>query len=67
MQLGFFRDDEKTVVGTQSVQFYEDGVWFVDENVFNMFHFPLSKGDIETALKEPHSVVVTEEIAKKIL
>ena len=61
----FFRDDEKTVVGTQSVQFYEDGVWFVDENVFNMFHFPLSKGDIETALKEPHSVVVTEEIAKK--
>ena len=61
----FFRDDEKTVVGTQSAQFYEDGVWFVDENVFNMFHFPLSKGDIETALKEPHSVVVTEEIAKK--
>ena len=61
----FFREDRKTVVGSQNVHFYEDGVWFVDENVFKMFHFPLSKGDIETALKEPHSVVVTDEVVKK--
>ncbi len=61
----FYRDDEKTVVGTRNVHFYEEGVWFVDENVFKMFHFPLSQGDVETALKQPHSVVVSEEIARK--
>ncbi len=61
----FFRNDMKTVVRAQNVHFYEDGVWFVDENVFRIFHFPLNKGDIETALEEPHSVVVTEEIAQK--
>ena len=61
----FDSDDEKTVVGPRNVHFYEEGVWFVDENVFKMFHLPLSKGDMETALKEPHSVVVSEEIARK--
>ncbi len=38
---------------------------FVDSNFFQVFSFPLLKGNPATALKEPHSVVLTEALAKK--
>lgn len=34
-----------------------------DHNVFEVFTFPLVTGDIETALKTPYSVIITEKIA----
>jgi putative ABC transport system permease protein len=37
----------------------------VDSNFLSVFSFPLISGDPKTALREPHSVVITEEIAKK--
>jgi putative ABC transport system permease protein len=37
----------------------------VDSNFLSVFSFPLISGDPTTALREPHSVVITEEIAKK--
>jgi putative ABC transport system permease protein len=36
----------------------------VDSNFFDVFNFPLVKGDKATALKSPGSVVLTEETAK---
>ena len=42
-----------------------DGLW-ANESFFNVFTFPLIKGDPATALKNPYSVVLTERTAKKI-
>ena len=61
----FYRDDEKKLVGNQQNKFYERGVLFTDANVFQVFDFPLSKGDPETALQEPFSIVLTAEKARK--
>ena len=61
----FHRKDEKTLVANEQRHFYERGVLFVDANVFQVFDFPLSKGDPQTALQEPNSIVLTEAMARK--
>jgi putative ABC transport system permease protein len=38
---------------------------FADESFFNLFSFPLLRGDAGTALKDISSVVVTETVARK--
>ncbi|HVW59975.1 MAG TPA: ABC transporter permease [Puia sp.] len=38
----------------------------VDSVFFQVFTFPLLKGDPNTALKEPHSIVLTESLAKSL-
>ncbi len=37
---------------------------YVDPDFLEMFSFPLVKGDIETALKDPNSVILTESLAR---
>jgi len=37
----------------------------VDENFFSFFSFPLIQGDPKTALADLHSIVLSEEVAKK--
>ncbi|WP_317899374.1 ABC transporter permease [Aurantibacillus circumpalustris] len=44
--------------------FEEDALW-ADENFFEMFNFPLLYGDVMTPLKDPHSIVISEDIANK--
>jgi len=44
---------------------YENGLIFSDSGVFDMFTFPILAGDKNTALKEPNTVVLTEEMAIK--
>lgn len=38
----------------------------VDPDFLNMFSFPLMKGDANTALNDPYSILLTENLAKKI-
>ncbi|MBI2731619.1 MAG: ABC transporter permease [Sphingobacteriales bacterium] len=38
---------------------------YVDANFFSVFSFPLIEGSVKDCLKEPHSVVLTEEEAVK--
>jgi putative ABC transport system permease protein len=45
--------------------YQEDGVFFVDSTVFDVFSWPLLKGNPKTALAAPYSIVLTEETAKK--
>jgi len=45
--------------------FYEPDSFIADSTVFDVFSFPLVKGNSKTALTEPHSVVLTESMAKK--
>jgi putative ABC transport system permease protein len=45
-------------------KFNEDGVMFADSTFFDVFDFKLIKGDPQTALVRPRSMVLTEEYAK---
>jgi hypothetical protein len=47
------------------MKFYEENCYLADSSVFNIFSFPMLKGNPQTALTEPHTVVLTETIAKK--
>lgn len=44
------------------INFQED-VTMVDENFLRIFDFPLIEGNRETALAEPNTIVITEELA----
>ena len=37
----------------------------VDSNFFSMFNFPLIEGNAKTCLRDPHSIVLSEDEAKK--
>lgn len=52
-------------VSREANRFYEDKFFYADNGFFELFTFPLLKGDPTTALAEPYSVVITDEIAQK--
>jgi putative ABC transport system permease protein len=52
-----FRFEEKA--------FFEQSVVAVDPSFLHMFTFPLLKGDKNTVLSDPQSLVISEDIAKK--
>lgn len=45
--------------------FKEGTLAFVDANFFNVFTLPFIKGDAQTALQQPNTVVITKETANK--
>ncbi len=45
--------------------FQEDGVFFMDSTVFDVFSWKLLEGDPKTALAAPFSIVLTESTARK--
>lgn len=49
----------------QDRSFAEDYFYFTEAAVFRIFDFPLQKGDRDTALSEPGSIVLTPEMAEK--
>jgi len=59
------KNDEVGVVEYNSKRFNEEGIYFVDQDFLEIFTFPLVSGDIHTALKEPFSVILTQEMAEK--
>ncbi len=52
------------VVRTHHQVVREKGTW-VDQNFFSIFSFPLLSGNPEQVLTDPHSVVLSEEMARK--
>jgi putative ABC transport system permease protein len=46
-------------------QFKEPAIGLVDSNFLQFFSIPLSKGDVASVLKEPHSVVLSKPTAAK--
>ena len=46
--------------------FYETDVAWADETLFDLFSFQLLRGNPETALKDPFSVVITRSTARKM-
>lgn len=49
----------------QDSYFYEDQFYWADSSFFEVFSFPLLKGDPSSALKNPYSLILTEAMAKK--
>ena len=50
---------------TYNVKSYDEVVVMADGSLFEMFTFPLVKGDPATALSDPLSIVLSEEMAEK--
>jgi len=46
-------------------RFFENRVWFADEDIFELFHMPFMQGNPQTSLTNPNMVVITEGMEKK--
>jgi len=45
--------------------FNEKDVFYSDENLFSIFDVPMLQGNPRTALSDPYSVILTEDVARK--
>lgn len=59
------KGDENAFFSIDDRRFYVSGLYFVDTGFFDVFSFEMLQGDPSTALAEPNSLVITEEIARK--
>jgi putative ABC transport system permease protein len=46
--------------------FFQETVTAADKNFLDIFDFPLIAGDKKTALKEPNSIIISEDLAKRL-
>ncbi len=53
------------LIGKGGKKINEEGILFANESFFDVFDFKLLKGDPETALKHPKSMVISESYVKK--
>jgi len=69
--MGLFNFEDKTLLkydhpGLPQVSFYETRGFLADSTFFRMFDYHFMEGDPATALNNPATVVLSEEVAKKI-
>ena len=55
----------KVLIGHEDKHFKEDRFYLADPSIFHVFSFPLVRGDAETVLRNPFSVVISEDMADK--
>ena len=60
-----FSPTVKRVFAYQDKTFFEEGVLYVDQSVFDVFSFEMILGDPKTALEVPFTMVFTETTAQK--
>lgn len=60
-----FKNYGNFVIGKGTENIKEDKGVYADSSLFDIFTLPMIAGDPKTALKEPHSLVITESTAKK--
>ncbi len=61
----FYRNDDFPLIEIGDRKFIEERFFFADAAVFEMFDFPLRKGEAKTVFSEPNSVVLSEDMARK--
>ncbi len=59
-----FGNDE-VYVDIDGKKFYEAQFYWGDSSLFDIFHLPFLYGNQRTALREPNTVVLTEEVSEK--
>jgi putative ABC transport system permease protein len=68
--LSLFRDDKTLLQVTERdgkiKSFYEQNGFLADSSFFQILTYNFKEGNPQTALEEPNSVVLTEEIAQKL-
>ncbi len=60
-----FREMWQALVRKDEIKVYEENCFLADSSIFDIFTFPMLKGDPQKALTEPHTVVLTKTTAKK--
>jgi putative ABC transport system permease protein len=60
-----FSPTVKRVFAYQDKTFFEEGVLYVDQSIFDVFSFEMVEGDPNTALEIPFTMVFTETTAQK--
>jgi len=61
----FVRLQNANITIKKGTDVFDQPALYADENFFSVFTFPLINGNPQTALKDLHSVVLSEEIAEK--
>ena len=59
-----FQDPQHTLKAGE-VKINESRIFMVDSNMFEVFDFPVVKGDRKTMLSQPNSIVMTRAMARK--
>jgi putative ABC transport system permease protein len=60
-----FSQPTTTVFESGTKRFEEKAVFYADSTLLQVFSFPLTNGNAETALTRPDAVLITEDMAKK--
>ena len=60
------RSGRANLVNPENPVNFQETVTIADENFLEVFDFPLVSGDRKTALKEPNSIVVDEDLATRL-
>lgn len=59
------KNDEVGIVEYGSKRYYEDGIYFADQDFLEIFSFPFISGKRSSALEGPFSVLITQDMAEK--
>lgn len=65
LQTTRIRNQGSQFVSYGNTSFKEEAILYADSTFFDVFTFPLLKGNPKTALTEPNTLVLTEETARK--
>jgi len=60
-----FQNHEPKFIRIGEEKFRQENAFVADKDVFEVFDFPLAKGDPTTALAAPMSIVISEAVAQK--
>ncbi len=60
-----FRGAGNTLFSYGERKFFESGLLYTDNTIFELFSFNLALGDPESALEAPYTIVITQEMAQK--
>jgi putative ABC transport system permease protein len=60
------RTGRANLVNPENPVNFQETVTVADENFLKIFDFPLLLGDRNTALKEPNSIIINEDLAKRL-
>lgn len=58
-------DMREEIIEHEGQQYLEPGILLTDPSFFDVFSYKLTEGDINTALNEPYSIILTTSTSKK--
>ena len=56
---------DRAILSFENVQFFEDDIYYAGDEFFNIFTHNVLRGDVNSMLVAPHTMVLTDKLAKK--